>query len=46
MARPGWFLPDGIHYNQAGCEHRALAIAQALASAFPLDGHSRGQIIR
>ncbi len=45
VARPGWFLPDGVHYNQAGCEHRAQAIAQALARAFPLGGHSQGSIV-
>ncbi len=34
-ARPGWFLPDGIHYNSIGCQSRAKAIADALANAFP-----------
>jgi hypothetical protein len=45
LAQPGWFLPDGIHYDEAGCAARAQAIAQGLANAFPLDGHSRGQIV-
>jgi len=45
VARPGWFLPDGIHYDEAGCAARAQAIAQGLANAFPLDGHSQGQIV-
>jgi len=45
VAQPGWFLPDGIHYNGAGCAARAQAIAQGLANAFPLDGHSQGQIV-
>lgn len=45
-AQPGWFLPDGIHYNSYGCARRAWAIAHALARAFPLHGHSRGQIVR
>jgi lysophospholipase L1-like esterase len=45
VAQPGWFLSDGIHYNSAGCEARAQAIADALARAFPADGHSSGQII-
>ncbi len=45
LAQPGWFLPDGIHYDEAGCAARAQAIAQGLANAFPLDGHSQGQIV-
>jgi hypothetical protein len=40
-AQPGWFLPDGIHYNSAGCAARARVIADALARAFPADGRSR-----
>jgi hypothetical protein len=46
VAQPGWFLPDGIHYNPVGCESRAEAIAHALARAFPRYGHSHGQIVR
>ena len=45
VAQPGWFLPDGIHYNPAGCAARAQAIAQGLARAFPAHGHSQGQIV-
>jgi hypothetical protein len=45
VARPGWFLPDGIHYNSGGCAERAQAIADALARAFPLHGHSKSQIV-
>ena len=45
VAQPGWFLPDGIHYNQVGCAARAQAIADGLARAFPLSGHSQGQIV-
>jgi hypothetical protein len=45
IARPAWFLPDGIHYTSLGCERRAQAIADALARAFPLSGRSKGQII-
>lgn len=45
-ARPGWFLSDGIHYNTLGCALRARAIADALARAFPSDGHSSSQIVR
>lgn len=44
-AKPGWFLPDGIHYTSAGCALRARAIAQALTRAFPRHGHSRGSIV-
>jgi hypothetical protein len=45
VAKPGWFLPDGIHYTSAGCAVRARAIAEALARAFPRRGHSRGSIV-
>jgi len=46
VAKPSWFLPDGIHYNPVGCAARARAIADALARAFPRYGHSHGQIVR
>jgi hypothetical protein len=46
VAQPSWFLADGIHYNSAGCAARAQAIADALAQAFPLHGHSRSPIVR
>jgi hypothetical protein len=46
VARPGWFLPDGIHYNSYGSARRARAIANALARAFPRYGRSHGQIVR
>jgi lysophospholipase L1-like esterase len=46
IANPGWFLADGIHYNEVGCAARAKAIAEGLAAAFPLHGHSHGQIVR
>jgi hypothetical protein len=45
VAQPGWFLPDGIHYNSAGCAIRAHDIAAALARAFPADGRSAGRIV-
>lgn len=45
MDRASWHLPDGIHYNSVGCAHRAEAIANALARAFPAHGRSRGQIV-
>lgn len=46
VAQPGWFLTDGIHYNSPGAAARAQAIASALARAFPVNGHSNGQIVR
>jgi hypothetical protein len=46
IARPTWFLSDGIHYNTPGCAIRAKAIADALARAFPLHGHSPSRIVR
>jgi hypothetical protein len=46
VAQPGWFLPDGIHYNSAGCAARAKAIADALARAFPAGGHSAARVVR
>jgi hypothetical protein len=45
VAKPGWFLADGIHYTSPGCAIRARAIALALARAFPRYGHSRGDIV-
>jgi lysophospholipase L1-like esterase len=45
IARPGWFLPDGIHYTSAGSAARARAIADALARAFPR-GRTRGRARR
>jgi hypothetical protein len=38
VARPGWFISDGIHYTSNGYAHRALLIADALAAAFPAGG--------
>ena len=46
VARPGWFLSDGIHYNSVGCAMRARAIAGALARAFPQNGQSTSKIVR
>ena len=45
VARPAWFVSDGIHYNSVGCAIRAKAIADALARAFPLHGRA-AQIVR
>jgi peptidoglycan/LPS O-acetylase OafA/YrhL len=35
VARPKWFISDGIHYTSAGYAARARLIARALATAFP-----------
>ena len=40
LAKPHWFINDGIHYTSAGYEKRALYIADGLASAFPASGPS------
>jgi hypothetical protein len=46
VAQAAWFLPDGIHYNPAGCAARAQGIADALARAFPRYRHGRAEIVR
>jgi lysophospholipase L1-like esterase len=35
VARPSWFISDGIHYTPQGYAERARLIANALAQAFP-----------
>ncbi len=35
VAQKSWFINDGIHYTSNGYAHRATAIADALADAFP-----------
>jgi peptidoglycan/LPS O-acetylase OafA/YrhL/lysophospholipase L1-like esterase len=35
LAKPQWFISDGIHYTSAGYMQRSRLIAQALALAFP-----------
>jgi lysophospholipase L1-like esterase len=35
VARPSWFISDGIHYTPQGYAERARLIANALALAFP-----------
>jgi len=35
VAKDSWFINDGIHYTSNGYAHRAIAIADALAEAFP-----------
>jgi peptidoglycan/LPS O-acetylase OafA/YrhL len=41
-----WFISDGIHYTSAGYKARAKMIANALARAFPAEGHSSGCVVR
>jgi len=45
LARPTWFINDGIHYTSAGYAVRAQQIAEALAKAFPAKGRSKGCVI-
>ncbi len=45
QVRAKWFISDGIHYTSLGYEHRAKAIADALANAFPASGHSSGCVV-
>ncbi|MGA3154929.1 MAG: acyltransferase family protein [Streptosporangiaceae bacterium] len=45
MAKPGWFISDGIHYTSAGYAVRSEAIADALARAFPQNGKSSGCLV-
>jgi peptidoglycan/LPS O-acetylase OafA/YrhL len=35
LAKPRWFIPDGIHYYSPGYVARTHLIARALATAFP-----------
>jgi hypothetical protein len=35
LAKPKWFIPDGIHYYSPGYVARAHLISQALVAAFP-----------
>jgi peptidoglycan/LPS O-acetylase OafA/YrhL len=45
LARPGWFISDGIHYTSRGYAARSRDIAQALARAFPQTGSSGGCVV-
>jgi hypothetical protein len=45
-AKPGWYIPDGIHYTPAGYAARAHAIAGALVKAYPSGGRSTSCVIR
>jgi peptidoglycan/LPS O-acetylase OafA/YrhL len=46
LAKPAWFISDGIHYTSAGYEQRAVDIAEGLARAFPLHGTSPGCLVQ
>jgi lysophospholipase L1-like esterase len=35
VTQRSWFISDGIHYTSVGYQQRAVAIADALAEAFP-----------
>jgi hypothetical protein len=45
LAKPDWFINDGIHYTSAGYEKRALYIADGLAMAFPASGPSSNCLV-
>jgi lysophospholipase L1-like esterase len=45
VAQPSWFISDGIHYTSAGYAQRAQQIAEAVAKAFPANGHSSGCVV-
>jgi lysophospholipase L1-like esterase len=45
VVRNKWFISDGIHYTSAGYAARAKFIADALAEAFPQNGHSSGCVV-
>jgi hypothetical protein len=38
LARPSYYIPDGIHYNSPGSAVLAAAFAKGLAAAFPRSG--------
>jgi peptidoglycan/LPS O-acetylase OafA/YrhL/lysophospholipase L1-like esterase len=46
LAKPRWFISDGIHYTSTGYAARALAIADGLAKAFPQSGTSPGCLVQ
>jgi len=45
LAKPSWFINDGIHYTSAGYAKRALDIADGLAMAFPAGGPTSGCLV-
>ena len=44
--KDSWFISDGIRFTSAGYAARARMIANALAAAFPDQGHSAGCLVR
>ena len=45
LAKPKWYISDGIHFTSAGYAVRARQIALALARAFPKTGQSPGCVV-
>jgi peptidoglycan/LPS O-acetylase OafA/YrhL len=45
VARPKWYISDGIHFTSAGYAIRARYFARALARAFPSAGPSTGCLV-
>ena len=45
VAKPKWYISDGIPFTSAGYAVRARLIARALAEAFPATGHSAGCLV-
>ena len=45
VARPKWYISDGIHFTSAGYAVRARLIARALAEAFPAAGQRTGCLV-
>ena len=41
-----WYISDGIHFTSLGYKYRAEYIANALARAFPQNGHSAGCLVQ
>jgi len=44
--KDSWYISDGIHFTSAGYAARARMIANALAAAFPAQGHSAACLVR
>jgi peptidoglycan/LPS O-acetylase OafA/YrhL len=46
LAKPSWFINDGIHYTSAGYAQRSRLIADGLAMAFPASGPSSSCLVQ
>jgi hypothetical protein len=46
VVQNSWFTDDDVHYTSAGYAQRARLFADALAHAFPADGHAPGCVVR